>query len=78
MIDSRRLGGEGEREEMYEQSIHEAEESGEAGVGEANGESSVGLKKVFGRLRKSIKGTARKVGESVARKYVAKVLARVL
>jgi len=62
----------GEREVRYSQSIKEAEEGG----GEQ--ERRVRVREVFSRLRKSIKGVARKFVQGMVRKQVTKVLARVL
>jgi hypothetical protein len=62
----------GETEERYSQSIKEAEE------GRREQERRVGVREVFGRLGKSIKGAARKFVQSMVRKQVTEVLARVL
>ncbi|KAJ4403244.1 hypothetical protein N0V91_006647 [Didymella pomorum] len=60
-----------EREERYSRSIKEAEEVGEQ-------EKRVGVRGVFGRLRESVKGVARRFVQSLVRKQATKVLAKVL
>lgn len=69
-FDARHLSDVGEREERYSRSIKEADGGGD--------EKRLGLRKVFSKLSKSVKGAARRVVERVAGRCVARVLARVL
>lgn len=69
----------GEREERYSNSIQEAEEGGNVTIcSKIKNQRRDGIRGVFGRLRKSVKHAARKVVETVAKKYVVRVLAKVL
>ncbi|KAF1924309.1 uncharacterized protein M421DRAFT_295261 [Didymella exigua CBS 183.55] len=78
VFDRRGLRGNGEREEQYSISIREAECGGEFVVGAEEADGRVSLRRVYGRLKKSVKGTARRFVEDVARNCVTRALARVL
>lgn len=66
-------------EERYSASIRTAEEGGEFIVsGQNGGKRKQGIRGVVGKLRKSVKGAVGRVAECLARKYVTRVLARLL